>query len=229
MEYKKYFTLSFDDGVEQDKTVIELMKRYGLKGTFNLNAGMFGYKPRFANIRRIPRDEIKQVYDGFEIASHGYKHEYYRLRSKSVIEDSITRDVRELSELIGVPVKGHAYPYDAYTKTAEAVLREQGIVYARRVLGKGSFFFPENPLKYVATCWFNAKNVFQLIDEFLSAQPENSDMLFTMWGHGYELDYGFRKCPKEQLERIFSHIAGKPGVVYCTNLEALSGRKYPAK
>ena len=39
---KKYFTLSFDDGLEQDKRVLDLMKKYGLKGTFNLNSGMFG-------------------------------------------------------------------------------------------------------------------------------------------------------------------------------------------
>ena len=39
---KKYFTLSFDDGLEQDKKVLELMKKYGLRGTFNLNSGMFG-------------------------------------------------------------------------------------------------------------------------------------------------------------------------------------------
>ena len=32
---KKYFTLSFDDGLEQDKRVIRLMRQYGLKGTFN--------------------------------------------------------------------------------------------------------------------------------------------------------------------------------------------------
>ena len=36
---KKYFTLSFDDGLEQDKKVLELMKKYGLRGTFNLNSG----------------------------------------------------------------------------------------------------------------------------------------------------------------------------------------------
>lgn len=28
---KKYFTLSFDDGLEQDKRVIRLMRQYGLK------------------------------------------------------------------------------------------------------------------------------------------------------------------------------------------------------
>lgn len=28
---KKYFTLSFDDGLEQDKRVIQLMRQYGSK------------------------------------------------------------------------------------------------------------------------------------------------------------------------------------------------------
>ena len=41
---KKYFTLSFDDGLEQDKRIIALMKQYGLKGTFNLNSGLFGQR-----------------------------------------------------------------------------------------------------------------------------------------------------------------------------------------
>lgn len=37
---KKYFTLSFDDGLEQEKRLLCLMRKYGLKGTFNLNAGL---------------------------------------------------------------------------------------------------------------------------------------------------------------------------------------------
>ena len=32
---KKALTLSYDDGVEQDIYLIELMKKNGLKGTFN--------------------------------------------------------------------------------------------------------------------------------------------------------------------------------------------------
>ena len=54
--WKKYFTLSFDDGLEQDKKVLALMKKYGLKGTFNLNSGMFGLQgfPMF-HIIAFPR------------------------------------------------------------------------------------------------------------------------------------------------------------------------------
>ena len=95
---KKYFTLSFDDGLEQDKRVIRLMRQYGLKGTFNLNAGLFGtrgevkglgtfsfqdcpegvkHKFPFSYVQhnRIPQDEVRQVYEGMEIATHGFRHE----------------------------------------------------------------------------------------------------------------------------------------------------------
>ena len=220
MAFKKYFTLSFDDGVEQDKKIIALMKQYGLKGSFNLNAGLFGYKPRFFNIRRIPKDEIKQVYEGFEIASHGYRHDMFRYMTKKKIEESISNDIRELTAIAGYPIAGFVYPYDMYTKSAEACLRRHGIQYVRRVFGRKSFHFPDDPYMYVPTCWFNAKNVFQLIDDFIQAEPEKENMLFMMWGHGYETDYGFRKCPEAQLERIFSKIAGHPDIVYCSCKEA---------
>ena len=38
----KAFTFSFDDGVLQDIRFIELINKYGLKCTFNLNSEFFG-------------------------------------------------------------------------------------------------------------------------------------------------------------------------------------------
>lgn len=37
----KALTLSYDDGVRQDKRLIEIMQKHGLKGTFNINGGLF--------------------------------------------------------------------------------------------------------------------------------------------------------------------------------------------
>lgn len=39
---KKAFTLSSDDGVTQDTRLTELMRKYGIKGTFHLNSGLMG-------------------------------------------------------------------------------------------------------------------------------------------------------------------------------------------
>ena len=35
----KALTLSYDDGVRQDRRLIEIMKKNGLKGTFNISSG----------------------------------------------------------------------------------------------------------------------------------------------------------------------------------------------
>ena len=37
----KALTLSYDDGVEQDEHLLEIVLKHGLKGTFNINSGCF--------------------------------------------------------------------------------------------------------------------------------------------------------------------------------------------
>ena len=37
----KAVTFSYDDGTTQDIRLIELLNKYGLKSTFNLNSGLF--------------------------------------------------------------------------------------------------------------------------------------------------------------------------------------------
>ncbi len=43
----KAITLSYDDGVQQDIPMIALMKKYGIKGTFNLNSARFITRDHF--------------------------------------------------------------------------------------------------------------------------------------------------------------------------------------
>lgn len=40
--HTKYFACSFDDGLEQDRCIIEILKEHRLGGTFHLNSGLFG-------------------------------------------------------------------------------------------------------------------------------------------------------------------------------------------
>ena len=39
---KKAVTFSYDDGVTQDRRLIKIFDKYGLKATFNLNSGLLG-------------------------------------------------------------------------------------------------------------------------------------------------------------------------------------------
>ena len=73
---KKAVTFSFDDGVTQDIRAIEILNKYGLKATFNLNSallGLGGYLDR--NGKRVSHSkvhagDVKAVYAGHEIACH---------------------------------------------------------------------------------------------------------------------------------------------------------------
>ena len=80
MAYKKYFTLSYDDGVLQDKKLVEIFNRYNLKCTFNVNSGFLGTENTLIRLgkpvahNKIVPEEIAKVYAGHEIATHAKTH-----------------------------------------------------------------------------------------------------------------------------------------------------------
>lgn len=241
MSHKKYFTLSFDDGIEQDKKLIELLKQYGLPCTFNLNGGLLGEKnyvayageigfmnlPPQAKIRRslfktvnqyrIPADEIAQVYAGFEIAAHAFMHEPFKGASAEKINESLDKDREVLSRLTNQPITGFAYPGGFSSEIAGKCLVEKGFLFGREAFTSDSFAWPADPFRYKPTCSHKSKNVFELIDKFLDAEAENEDLLFMMWGHSYEFDYGTENSSLEHMERVFEKISGRSDIVYCTN------------
>lgn len=247
MAFHKYFTVSFDDGLEQDKKLIKLMKQYGISGTFNLNAGLFGERkwlersgefgyqevervnPENVSFTyedfRIPADEIAQVYEGFEVASHGYRHECMTWISEEQMRESIQRDVQILSAIKSEKVTGFAYPFGAVNDDVIRVLKQEGIGYARLVQSSENFDFPEHPLEWNPTCWLTEENVMERLEQFITTEVQDKDMLFCLWGHGYELDFGTPQCSWDQIERIFDKIAGKSDIIYCTNRQAFENHQ----
>lgn len=244
MDGKKYFTLSFDDGLEQDKKLIQLLKEYGLQCTFNLNGGLFGQRdyvarlgeigfmdlPETAKIRRtifknvehyrIPKDEIKQVYNGFEVASHAYCHDPIAKMAAEQVEESLEKDKGALRRILQCEITGFAYPGGMSSEIAAACLRKKDFLFGREAFSNNSFTWPENPFRYRPTCSHKNKNVFDLIDSFLAEKPTHENLLFMMWGHSYEFDYGTEHCSWESIKRIFEKIAGHEDIVYCTNSQA---------
>lgn len=67
---RKVVTLSYDDGVTTDKRLVEILDRYGLKGTFNINSEI----PPTG--RRMSMEEVKELFlhSRHEVAVHGAKH-----------------------------------------------------------------------------------------------------------------------------------------------------------
>ena len=69
-EKLKAVTFSYDDGVTQDIRLIELLNKYNLKCTFNLNSELLGRKGTLIrnNLRvshyKIHPEDVKNIYGG---------------------------------------------------------------------------------------------------------------------------------------------------------------------
>ncbi len=224
---KKAITFSFDDGVTQDKKLIEILNRYGLKATFNLNSGFFGGKGELirngVSVRhdKIEREEISVVYAGHEIAVHTKTHPLLpKLPDEQVIEE-VGEDHKALSVLIGYKVAGMAYPCGGVNHDArvEKLVREQTACrYARTIESTGEFTLPSDPYAWNPTVYFiDTDLMFKLGERFLALESDEP-ALFYIWGHSYELDaWDFW----DRFEEFCQRISGKEDIFYGTNREIL--------
>ena len=73
----KAMTFSYDDGIPSDLRLAQLMKKYGVKCTFNINTMFYeNYKESYGHLRT---SEIRELAEDplFEIACHDHIHPYY--------------------------------------------------------------------------------------------------------------------------------------------------------
>lgn len=77
----KAITFSYDDGVTQDRRLIEILNRYGLKATFNINSGLLDRPDDFLMIdgkkighAKVSAAEVRRLYQGHEVAVHTLTH-----------------------------------------------------------------------------------------------------------------------------------------------------------
>lgn len=223
MHYKKAVTFSYDDGVEQDRRLIELFNYYGMKCTFNLNTGIqtpgSNFEIEGVKIYRMPQEGLSRLYKGHEIAVHGLTHAAPGALSAAGLEGEFLSDAKNIERFYGKYPVGMAYAYGNVTNEAEEYLSKIGIRYARTVGSTHSFALPKDLMRLEATCHHQDEKLFELAEEFLSAEAtEENPMLFYIWGHSYEFDVNRNW---ERMEKLCEMLAGKKDVFYGTNAECL--------
>ena len=217
----KAFTLSYDDGVEQDVKFIELCDKYGLKATFNLNSGLYTPEgtvfPKGRIHRRLTKAAAGEVYgkNGHEVATHAYTHPWLEKLSATNATYEIIKDREALEEQFGRIVNGHAYPYGTYSDTVVECLRNCGIVYARTTKATHSFEIPTDWLRLHPTCHHDDGKAIELTKRFVELKNE-APLLFYMWGHTYEFE---DKNNWEHFEEIAELISGKDDIWYANNID----------
>lgn len=216
----KAVTFSYDDGVVADKRLIEILDKYGLKGTFNLNSLLFGCE------RWHGRMDEQQTYLTFysrphEIALHGARHIYLNKVPLPEAVNEIVQNRRYLEDRFDRIVRGMAYAYNGYNQDIKEVLKMTGVAYARTTNATRTFEIPQDFWEWNPTCHHTDPELLPLAERFLSLSPESEfkmrePLLFYVWGHSYEFDdddnWGV-------IEELAQKISGKDDVWYATNIE----------
>ena len=218
----KVLTLSYDDGVVQDIRLIEILDKYGIRGTFNINTGRYLAEDaeRAKYYGRMKLSEAKQLYIGsaHEVAVHALNHPFLeRLKADEVITE-IMEDRKNIEAQYGTLARGMAYPYGTYSSEVVDVLAHCGICYSRTTKTTENFKFPENWLTLHPTCHHNNPKLMDLAKNFAenNSRYPSDNWLFYVWGHSYEFD---DRDNWNVIEEFAKYIGGRDDIWYATNIE----------
>lgn len=229
----KAVTFSYDDGVTQDKRLIELFDKYGLRATFNLNSALLGNpgelvrdEVRISHTKNNPED-IKEIYKNHEVAVHTLHHP----RLPTLSDEEVIREVEEdrirLSELVGYEVVGMAYPCGGVNnddRVAEVIKNNTGVKYSRTITSSHSFDLQENLYRFNPTVYHHAEFdlAFDMAKEFIAMECD-SPKIFYIWGHAYEFDI---QNTWDKMEELCKLLSGHDDIFYGTNKEVLLNHEW---
>jgi len=212
----KAMTFSYDDGVPEDLRLAELMKKYGVKCTFNINTMFYenGNEPE----NRLKKSELKELAENplFEIACHGHIHPYYTYLPQVSATDDILKNRKAIEQITGKITRGFAYPsISAFNDISETALKAAGIVYARLATRNNNFYLPENWFRWEPTC--HHKDSIKAYEEFSQiTNPRSKPLVMYVWGHSFEFE---RENNWELIEELFEKCHNNPEIWYATNME----------
>ncbi len=217
---RKAVTFSYDDGMRNDRRLVALLNRHGLRGTFNLNSGSLSGDDAPDDAWKVRASEVAALYAGHEIAVHGSRHESWIATLPAVAAADIARDRLALEALVGHPVEGSAYPCGLHSKgpAPDAALRALGIVHARVVAPREDFAVPADFLDWAPTTHHGRPAAADLARRFLDApDPATAEpRLFYVWGHSFE--FGSEEA-WEKMDALCSLFGGRDDVWPATNIE----------
>lgn len=222
----KAVTFSYDDGCSYDLRLAEILDKYGIKCTFNINSGLMGKSGK------LSFEQIKSIIgDKHEIAVHGDFHRALgKQRAIEGIKDALNCRIKLETEFDRI-VRGMAYPDTGITAfcnnaTYSSIcnyLKDLGIVYARSLGGDNDRFeLPGDWYNWLPTAHHANPNLMNYIDKFIAEFDDNtyiasrSPKLFYLWGHSFEFE---RNNNWNLLEEICEKLGNKNDIWYATNIE----------
>lgn len=185
---RKIFLLSFDDGTIWDKRFVELLNKYGMKATFNLNSGLEDFVWEFEDrlaVRRQKLMETVEQYRGHEVASHTQTHPWLNSLTPPQLAREVGEDCETIKRIFGLQEIGFGVPFTACDEREIRIIRKF-VKYIRLSAGADSFALPQDPYHIPIHGLYNDPDIREKITAF--AQSDLDVALFVMAGHSYEFE-----------------------------------------
>lgn len=218
----KALTFSYDDGIEQDIRLIEILKANGMKATFNICSGRFAPEdtvyPQGTFWRPMKESQCVRLYkeNGMEVALHGLLHSSMTYIPKNVCVYEVSQDRINLERAFDDIIRGLAYPCGRYDDDVIEILKQCGIAYARTIKNTEGFELPEEWLAWHPTCHHDNPRLMELAKTFVEAENMGHPYLFYVWGHSYDYD---RADNWHVIEEFAEYMGKRDDVWYATNME----------
>ena len=206
----KVLTMSYDDGKNADRRLVEIFNKNGIKGTFHLNSGLMD-----DDHDRIPFEEVKELYKGHEVSCHTHTHPTIARSPISEVVKQTMLDRELLEEACGYPVRGMSYPNGSYSEEIKQALKVCGIEYSRVVGNTDDFAMPTDYLEWTSTC-HHGHNLMENAKRFAELFKKQYLYMMYVWGHSYEFD---RDNSWALIEEFCEFIGGRDDIWYATNIE----------
>ncbi len=224
----KAITFSYDDAVTQDIEFVELLNKYNLKGTFNVNSQLLGRNDmlirenkRVAHYK-LHKSDVKGIYDGHEVAVHTLTHPHLPPLEEAEVIRQVEQDRLNLSEIVGYEVIGMAYPGGGVNnddRVAEIIKNNTGVKYSRTTTYTDNFDLQNNLYRFNPTAYhLHFDKLMELGEKFVNMTPDKPQ-IFYIWGHSYEFD--FYSDYRVKFEEFLKLISNKDDIFYGTNKEVL--------
>ena len=209
----------WDDGVATDIRVIEILRKYNAKATFNLCPGSIpedtvpyswpepagrNWSIKGFSNGRVGKKDLTAVYDGFQVASHCWNHESAAAVPPADFLKSAMDARKFLEDLFQRECRGFAWPYGQHTPETERLLFEAGFRYGRTTANTADVTCCTQPLALASNCHFLNRNFWQIFED---AKKTGA---FYFWGHSYEM----MDCPQiwERFELAIRLLSEDPEV-----------------
>ncbi|MBQ7283544.1 MAG: polysaccharide deacetylase family protein [Oscillospiraceae bacterium] len=216
---KKAFNITYDDGVWQDVRFVQLLDKYDIKGTFNLNSQLMAREfqwihPNGMTVKRLSPQKAVQLYKNHEVASHTLTHPYMHDMSREEILYQLGQDKYNLEQLFGRKVAGFAVPFDFYSNLISDCAKECGFEYARCSEERYSYTPPKDYWWWAAGAYHINPTMWQFAENFFETDEELA--LCQIVGHSYDLD---AENMWAKMENLLKRVGESEDVVSMTNLE----------